>query len=87
VRDTLHSEMNKDGLKLVPNANTKAVVKADDGTLTLQLDDGSEHTGFDQVVMAIGRTPLTEPLHLEKAGVTLQVRSVIYMHNAVEMMK
>jgi glutathione reductase (NADPH) len=71
--------MNKDGLKLVPNANTKAIVKADDGTLTLQLDDGSEHKGFNQVVMAIGRTPLTEPLHLDKAGVTLQVLKLNFL--------
>jgi pyruvate/2-oxoglutarate dehydrogenase complex dihydrolipoamide dehydrogenase (E3) component len=66
--------MRKQGLKVVPKATPQAVVKEADGTLTIELADGTKHGGFHQIVMAIGRTPVTEPLQLSKAGVTLQVR-------------
>jgi len=75
VRDTLDVEMQKQGLAVVPHATPASVVKEADGTLTLQLADGSSHAGFDQIVMAIGRTPVTDPLQLAKAGVTLQAKS------------
>ena len=41
--DTLDTEMKKQGMTVVPGATPKAVVKESDGTLTLQLEDGTSH--------------------------------------------
>lgn len=73
VADTLDSEMKKQGLNVVPNATPVSVSKDEEGdgtTLTIELEDGSKHSGFEQVVMAIGRKPLIEPLKLENTDVT-----------------
>eukprot|EP00614_Pseudopedinella_elastica_P010534 CAMPEP_0172609656 /NCGR_PEP_ID=MMETSP1068-20121228/29603_1 /TAXON_ID=35684 /ORGANISM="Pseudopedinella elastica, Strain CCMP716" /LENGTH=515 /DNA_ID=CAMNT_0013413219 /DNA_START=97 /DNA_END=1644 /DNA_ORIENTATION=+ len=75
--DTLDTEMKKQGMTVVPGATPKAVVKESDGTLTLQLEDGTSHGGFEQVVMAIGRSPLVDPLQLDKAGVTTNSKGYI----------
>jgi len=72
LADTLDSEMKKQGMNLVTGATPKAVSKEDDGTLTLELENGEKHTGFDSIVMAIGREPLVDPLGLDKAGVAMQ---------------
>ena len=76
LADTLDSEMKKQGMAVVAQATTKAVVKEADGSLTLQLEDGTSHGGFESVVMAIGREPLVAPLQLDKAGVTLRGKYV-----------
>ena len=75
LADTLDSEMKKCGMKVVPQSTPKAVTKEADGTLTLELENGEKHSGFDAVVMAIGRQPLVGPLELDKAGVDLQAGS------------
>lgn len=69
LADTLDSEMKKQGLAVVPQATPAAVQKEADGTLTLTLEDGSVHGGFDTVLFAIGREPLVAPLNLDAAGV------------------
>ena len=70
LADTLDAEMKKQGLAVVPGATPKAVTKAADGTLTLELEDGTSHGGFESVVMAVGRSPLVEPLQLDKVATT-----------------
>mmetsp|Transcript_74022 Transcript_74022/g.149142 ORF Transcript_74022/g.149142 Transcript_74022/m.149142 type:complete len:515 (+) Transcript_74022:3-1547(+) len=78
VRDTLDSEMKKQGLKVVPNSTPTAVTKdKSTGKLTIELADGSKHGGFDQVLMAIGRNPMIEPLKLENTGVTTNAANYI----------
>ena len=57
------------GIKVNPGSTTKKVVKERDGTLTLHLVNGEVHKGFDQIVAATGRQPVTSALHLERAGV------------------
>lgn len=77
LADTLDSEMKKQGMNIVTGATPASVTKESDGTLTLTLEDGSSHGGFEQVVMAVGRTPLIEPLQLENAGVTTNSKGYI----------
>lgn len=61
--------MKKDGVTLQPHANVAEVRLAADGTKTLVLADKSEHSGFDCVLYAAGRIPLTAPLNLSAAGI------------------
>ncbi|TMW58423.1 hypothetical protein Poli38472_009982 [Pythium oligandrum] len=69
IRSTLHDAMAKDGLHLRPHSNVAEVVKEADGTKTLVLQDGSRHSGFDSIINAAGRVPLTDELNLKAAGV------------------
>eukprot|EP00616_Rhizochromulina_sp_CCMP1243_P003012 CAMPEP_0118973860 /NCGR_PEP_ID=MMETSP1173-20130426/10944_1 /TAXON_ID=1034831 /ORGANISM="Rhizochromulina marina cf, Strain CCMP1243" /LENGTH=511 /DNA_ID=CAMNT_0006923555 /DNA_START=13 /DNA_END=1548 /DNA_ORIENTATION=- len=70
LSETLDSEMKKAGMKVVPNSTPASVEKAEDGSLTLKLENGDEHGPFDAIIMAVGRQPLVDPLQLDKAGVT-----------------
>lgn len=52
-----------------PGSTTKEVVKERDGTLTLHLENGEVHRGFEAIIAATGRHPLTASLGLDAAGV------------------
>lgn len=58
---------------MVTKAGVVGVEKAKDETLSVQLQDGSVHHGFEQVLMAVGRTPLIENMNLDNAGVVTKV--------------
>lgn len=75
LADTLDTEMKKQGMQVVPKSTPKAVTKELDGTLTLELENGDKHSGFNSIVMAIGRQPLVDCLDLNKAGVAQQSKS------------
>nr|GME07186.1 SuhB [Ipomoea batatas] len=68
--------MNAEGPTLHTEATPKAVVKNADGSLTLQLENGSEYT-VDCLVWAIGRVPETDSLNIEAAGVALDEKGYI----------
>lgn len=72
IVSTLVMEMFKQGMTYCPNTSPVEFVKRDDGKIMIKTSDkgvDNEYGPFDQVVMATGRVPLTEPLNLEKAGV------------------
>ena len=70
LSETLMEIMAAEGPTLHRQATPKAVVRNPDGSLQLQLQDGSSHTA-DCVVWAIGRRPDTSGLNLQAAGVAL----------------
>lgn len=70
LSETLLQVMEADGPTLHRHSVPKAVIKNDNGSLTLQLENGRSHT-VDCVVWAIGRQPDTSALHLDSAGVAL----------------
>lgn len=76
IYETLVEIMEKNGPTLHPYSVPKEVRKNEDGSLTLVLENGSE-TVVDVVIWAIGRSPLTEPLNLEAAGVALTEKGYI----------
>ena len=61
--------MRKSGISVNPHCTPKSVAKEKDGTYTLHFENGSVHGGFDCVVNATGRTPVTKRLNLEAPGV------------------
>ncbi|KAJ0412327.1 hypothetical protein ATCC90586_009517 [Pythium insidiosum] len=77
IRETLHEAMNRDGTKLQPQSNVAEVIAEADGSKTLVLRDGSTHQGFDCVIYAAGREPLTAELNLAAAGVTTDAQGFI----------
>jgi glutathione reductase (NADPH) len=71
LRETLMEEMVNDGVNILPNINLEKVEKEQDGSLTLYCQSGHIMKGFDTLVWAIGREPLTAELNLDAAGVTM----------------
>lgn len=74
--ETLLQVFEQDGIHLHTHANPKEVVKHDDGSLTLHLEDGRSQT-VDCLIWAIGRTPMTAKLNLDKAGVKTNAQGKI----------
>lgn len=54
---------------MVPGSVAKQVTRESDGTLTLHLQNGESHSGFNVLLEATGRIPLTDKLGLDKTGV------------------
>ncbi len=70
IVEILMQVMADDGISLHTQATPEKLIKNDDGSLTLCLADGRTQT-VDSVIWAIGRTPQTDNINLEAAGVAL----------------
>jgi len=68
--------MEHNGIRLETGVVPHAVQRTGDG-LRLVAEDGREFGPFDAIVWAIGRSPRTEGLGLEAAGVTVDSRGFI----------
>ncbi|MDH5785494.1 MAG: glutathione-disulfide reductase [Chromatiales bacterium] len=77
LRETLMEEMVNDGVNILPNINLDKVEKGADGKLTLTAQNGHIMQGFDTLIWAIGREPLTADLNLAAAGVAVQENGFI----------
>lgn len=69
LRETLMEEMVSDGINIMPNINLIKVEKGSDGKLDLHCQGGHLLKGFDTLIWAIGRSPLTKGLNLQASGV------------------
>lgn len=76
IVETLVETINNEGPTLHTQAIPQKVVKNDDGSLTLFLEDGRSQT-VDCLVWAIGRVPMTDQLNLEAAGVKTNSKGFI----------
>lgn len=76
IVDTLVEVMAAEGPALHTHAVPKSVVKNTDGSLTLALEDGTEHV-VDCLIWAIGREPATDNIHLHAAGIKTNERGYI----------
>ncbi|MBJ7222169.1 MULTISPECIES: glutathione-disulfide reductase [unclassified Brenneria] len=76
IVDTLVEVMNSEGPTLHTESIPNAVVKNADGSLTLQLENGKQHT-VDCLIWAIGRQPATDNLNLDVTGVALNDKGYI----------
>eukprot|EP00808_Paulinella_micropora_P004350 g68799.t1 len=77
VVETLMEEMQKHGPHLYSNAVVDKVERMPDATKTVTLKDGRVVAGLDCVMFAIGRTPATAGLGLDKAGVATDKKGLI----------
>ena len=77
LRETLMEEMVNEGVNILPNINLEKVEKGEDGKLTLTAQSGHIMQGFDTLIWAIGREPLTADLNLAAAGVEMDERGFI----------
>ena len=77
LRENLTDEMLGDGIDILARTQVKEVRRADDGTLTIECENGQRQEGFDELIWAIGRYPLTGDLALGKAGVETNIEGYI----------
>eukprot|EP01038_Epipyxis_sp_PR26KG_P013684 gene13684-18360_t len=71
ISTALDKNMRASGIKVEPGSITKEIIKEADGTYTLVLENGSVFKGYDCILAATGRYPLTKSLDLQNVGVTV----------------
>ena len=76
MAETLIESMQQDGITLHTHAIPKEVVKNEDGSVTLNLEDGREQR-IDCLIWAIGREPATDKINLQAVGVKTNERGFI----------
>lgn len=78
LSNTLVELMAEHGPTLHTHAVPSAIVKHDDGSLTIHFENG-ESIDTDCVIWAIGREPATDNIGLDKAGVALDEKGYIHV--------
>lgn len=73
----LHAEMKRKGVRIITQSIFEEIAKEQDGSLTCSLSKGPVLKGVDTVMWAVGRTPATEGLGLETAGVELDKNGAV----------
>ena len=68
LREAVMREMAADGIEIHTNTHVREAVRETSG-ITLRCLEGADLKGFDCVLWAIGREPLTDDLNLTAAGV------------------
>ena len=76
LSDTLVEVMESEGPQLHTHSVPREVVKEDDGSLTVHLENGNS-VNVDTVIWAVGRKPHTSGINLGAAGVTVDARGYI----------
>jgi pyruvate/2-oxoglutarate dehydrogenase complex dihydrolipoamide dehydrogenase (E3) component len=66
----------RDGIELRLGVEATGVIRAADGTVTVELSDGGR-VSADDILVALGREPVTAGLGLEKTGVELSARGFV----------
>eukprot|EP00299_Pterocystis_sp_00344_P012551 c6044_g1_i1.p1 GENE.c6044_g1_i1~~c6044_g1_i1.p1 ORF type:complete len:294 (-),score=79.75 c6044_g1_i1:165-974(-) len=84
VRDTITSEYERSGIIVHRNSRIESVSRHN--TLTVKTSTNT-FEGFDHVIVAIGRRPLTDGIGLEESGVTLNDRRAIVVEMWMKLFK
>ena len=77
LRENLTEEMLGDGIDILARAQVKKVLREADGSLCIECENGQRLEGFDELIWAIGRYPLTQDLNLQAAGVVVDDKGYI----------
>jgi glutathione reductase (NADPH) len=88
LRENLMEEMLGDGVDILARTQVKHIVREEDGSLCIECENGQRLEGFDELIWATGRYPLSGGLNLEAAGVTCDAQGYIptdkYQHTNVK---
>lgn len=71
LREALMNEMMADGITILTSTQVKSIHRASDGLLSVNCRNGEDYHGFDALLWAVGRSPSTAELGLERAGVAI----------------
>jgi glutathione reductase (NADPH) len=71
VATHLDKTMKHDGITVGSKCTPKAITKEANGTFTIEFANGTKQGGFEHVINATGRDPVTDKLNLSGTGVEL----------------
>lgn len=77
IRETLTEAMINSGINKHYHFDAKKLTKETDGTITIESKDGQVIKGYNEVIWAVGRETLTEPLALDKVGLATNGKGFI----------
>ena len=77
LRENLMEEMLGDGIDILARTQVKKVLREADGCLCIECENGQRLEGFDELIWAIGRYPLTQDLNLQAAEVVVDDQGYI----------
>jgi len=77
ISSFLDTCMKKAGIQIEGGSEIASAERAADNTITLHMKNGKTFTGFDFVMAAIGREPLTQSLQLDRVGVDTDFKGYI----------
>ena len=77
LRENLMEEMLGDGIDILARTQVKKVLREANGCLCIECENGQRLEGFDELIWAVGRYPLTQDLNLEAAGVVMDDQGYI----------
>ena len=77
LRENLTEEMLGDGIDILARTQVREVLRMEDGTLCIECENGQRLEGFDELIWAIGRYPLTDGLGLDRAGIETDAEGYI----------
>ncbi len=77
LRETLMEQMLEDGIDILSRTQVQKIEKEKDGSLCIVCENGQKLEGFDELIWAIGRYPLTAELDLDKTGLTTNTQGFI----------
>lgn len=80
LSSALLEELQLQGINLVAGFTPKSVTRDDNG-LRMEGAEGHCQTGFDEIIWAIGRAPLTSELGLENENIRLDARGRIEVND------
>ncbi|MCO6412894.1 MAG: glutathione-disulfide reductase [Thiogranum sp.] len=77
LRENLMEEMLGDGIDILARTQVKRLLREADGSLCIECENGQRLEGFDELIWAVGRYPLTNRLDLAAAGVVHDAQGYI----------
>jgi glutathione reductase (NADPH) len=77
LRENLTEEMLGDGIDILARTQVRKVMREADGSLCIECENGQRLEGFDKLIWAIGRYPLSADLNLDAAGVAVDAQGYI----------
>ena len=76
IAEVLQQRFTDAGIRLLLNARAQRVTRGDDGKVTVELSSGGSVTA-DELLVAVGRQPVTDGINLAGAGVEVTDRGFI----------
>jgi len=71
LRETVMDEMQSAGINILTCIHMQSITKEQNGQLAVIAEDGNRYGGFDCILFATGREPMTDAMGIASAGVAV----------------
>ena len=77
LSETVMEQMHQSGIEILTNRGLDSLLQAEDGSYGFKQTNGEVSTGFDCILWAIGRHPITSGIGLDSAGIDIDDQGFI----------